>query len=392
MPDNGAPDTCYVVKDGTLEIRATTEGTTLDLGVVARGDCLTAGDAGTVAYTVTAREVSNVVELSGMAFDLLPPATQRALSQTIAASSARRFNALVVQHVAAAGRNALLASAVKGLPARSRLLLDLPPLRQALNEIPALPVQATGLAIKLLDDRSRADDVVESIKNDPALASLVLKRVNSAHYGLESKVSDHYRALLLLGTATVYQLLLESAVESVVGDGPETREIQARATMVSVLAYEIAMASGQENPLLASTVGLLHNIGDSIALLLRRTKPDIAGLLDLVESPALGAAVLAAWGLPERVHQVVERHHQAAVLLPEELDCHPAEVAVLYLAGVCHDVLLERATPPAHVTAYMTRLGLRETNCATFCKEVLVPALAKKVESLPAAVRSRLQS
>ena len=46
----------------------------------------------------------------------------------------------------------------------------------------------------------------------------------------------------------------------------------------------------------------------------------------------------------------------------------------------------------AHATAYMTRLGLRETNCATFCKEVLVPALAKKVESLPAAVRSRLQS
>src|SRR4029453_9096968 len=98
-----------------------------------------------------------------------------------------------------------------------------------------LAVQAPGLAIKLLDDRSRADGVVESIKNDPALASLVLKRVNSAHYGLESKVSDHCRALLLRGTATFYQLLLESTVESVVGDRPETREIQARATMVSVL-------------------------------------------------------------------------------------------------------------------------------------------------------------
>ena len=32
----------------------------------------------------------------------------------------------------------------------------IPPMRQALNEIPALPVQATGLAIKLLDDRSSA--------------------------------------------------------------------------------------------------------------------------------------------------------------------------------------------------------------------------------------------
>jgi len=62
------------------------------------------------------------------------------------------------------------------------------------------------------------------------------------------------------------------------------------------------------------------------------------------------------------------------------------------VARVCHDVLLGGATPPAHASAYMTRLGLREANPATFCREVLVPALAKKAESLPAAVRARLSS
>jgi HD-like signal output (HDOD) protein len=290
-----------------------------------------------------------------------------------------------------AGRSAQLAASVKDGPAQARRMLALPLLRQALGEIPALPVHATGLAAKLLDDRTRVDDAVESIKNDPALASLVLKRVNSAHYGLETKVSDHYHALLLLGTATVYQLLMESAIESVVGDLPETRDIQARATMLSVLGYEIALATGQENPLLASTIGLLHNIGDSLALLIRRSRPEAAGLLDLVAGPVLGASVLAGWGLPERVYQVVERQQQASVLLPEELDGHSAELGVLYLAGVCHDVLLEGATPPAHAAAYMAWLGLRETNTATFCREVLVPALAKKLETLPAAVRARLQ-
>jgi hypothetical protein len=53
--------------------------------------------------------------------------------------------------------------------------------------------------------------------------------------------------------------------------------------------------------------------------------------------------------------------------------------------------MLEGATPPAHTTAYMTRLGLKDTNCAAFCKDVLVPALAKKLETLPAAARARLQ-
>jgi len=102
--------------------------------------------------------------------------------------------------------------------------------------------------------------------------------------------------------------------------------------------------------------------------------------------------VLAGWGLPARVYEVVQRQELPESVLPEELDVHGMELSVLYVAKVCHDVLLDGTTPPAHVGAYMTRLGLRETNAATFCREVLVPALAKKAESLPAAVRARLSS
>jgi HD-like signal output (HDOD) protein len=389
VPSAGA---CYFVIEGPLELCRTTNGVSVSLGVVGRGECLEAATDGAPPYTVMARDTASVIELSALAFDLLPPATQRALGRIAALSSARRFDTLAARHAALAGRNAHLVSLMKDASARARRVLASPPLRQALAEIPALPVHATGLASKLLDDRTRADEVVESIKNDPALAGLVLKRVNSAFYGLETKVSDHYRALLLLGTATVYQLILESAIESVIPDTPESRDIQARATLVAVLAYEIAIASGQGHPLLASTIGLLHNIGDSIALLIRRTRPDAAALIDCVEPPALGAAMLTGWGLPERVSRVVEQQDQPKVLLPEELDVHGAELAVLYLARVCHDVLLERATPPANAGDYMARLGLREMDCATFCRETLVPALARKVDALPAAVRARLQS
>jgi len=384
--------TSYFVVEGPLELRATIEGSTLVLGTIARGECFeAAAETGAVPYTLTAREAATVIELGPLAFDLLPPAAQRTLGRIVTSSSARHFDALAARLATVAGRNAHLSTMLKGA-AHAERLLAVPALRDALAQIPALPVRAAGLATRLLDDRTHADDVVESIKNDPALASLVLKRVNSAYYGLETKVSDHYRALLLLGTASVYQLILEAAVESVIPDTPESRDIQARATLTSVLAYEIALASGQVNPLLASTIGLLHNIGHSIALMIRKTRPDVADLLDCVDAPALGAAVLTAWGLPERVFEVVARQDQPHALLPEELDVHGAELAVLYVARVCHDVLLERATPPVQVSAYMARLGLRDSDCATFCREKLVPALAKKVESLPAAVRARLQS
>jgi hypothetical protein len=59
----------------------------------------------------------------------------------------------------------------------------------------------------------------------------------------------------------VYQIVLESAVDTVIADGPEAREIQARAHLVSVLSCEIAIVARGVNPLAASTIGLLHNIG-----------------------------------------------------------------------------------------------------------------------------------
>jgi HD-like signal output (HDOD) protein len=389
VPETGAADATYFVAEGLLEIRAVRDGV---VGVVGRGECIDVlAEGGALPYTATAREAGSVVELSPLAFDLLPPAVQRTLGRVSAASAARRFNALAARHATLASRNAQLVAGVKDVAERARRLLAVPQIRQALAEVPGLPVHATGLAVKLLDDRTRADEVVESIKNDPALASLVLKRVNSPYYGLETKVSDHYRALLLLGTASVYQLILESAVESVIPDGPASRASQERATLVSVLAYEIALVSGQVNPLLAATIGLLHNIGESIAPLIRGAKPELEALVACLDAPALGAAVLAGWGLPERVHEVVERQAQPRVLLPEELDVHAAENGVLYLAQVCHDVLLEGATPPAHAEAYMAVLNLRaETSCASFCRDVLAPALAKKAECLPAAVRARL--
>jgi len=218
-PASGAS---YFVVEGPLELRATTQGAALVVGTVGKGDCLeVGGEGGEPPYLLIAREPASVVEIGAAAFELLPAATQCLLGRLAASSSARRFNALTARHTAAAGRGASLAAALRAADRRVNRVLAAPQLRQALGDVPPLPMQAAGLATKILDDRTHADEVVESIKNDPALASLMLKRVNSAYYGLETKVSDHYRALLMLGTASVYQLILESAVESVIPDVPD---------------------------------------------------------------------------------------------------------------------------------------------------------------------------
>ena len=249
------PGACYFVTEGPLELRATVNGVGVTVGVVNGGECLEPrADVAEAPYALVAREAASAIELSAAAFELLPAATQCLLGRVASSSSSRRFNALTTRHLGSVARNVRLAVALREAEQRTSRVLGSPQLRDALAQVPTPPVQAMGIANKILDDRTHADEVVESIKNDPALASLVLKRVNSAYYGLETKVSDHYRALLLLGTATVYQLILESAVESVIPDMQESREIQARATMTSVLAYEVALVSGRVPPLLASTI------------------------------------------------------------------------------------------------------------------------------------------
>lgn len=382
----------YVVVDGTLELRVAALGPAIEVGAIERGACLaTAAAAGALACAAGAAGAT-VIELSAPAFELLPPALQRTLDRSAVTTTARSLNALAARHAAAEGRTAALVAAVRDAGARAARMLAASPLREALAAIPALPIHATDLAMRLLDDMTRADDLAEAIKSDPALAGLVLKRVNSAAYGLEVKVTDHYHALLLLGTAMVSQLVLESAVDDVIPPTPDARAIQARATATSILAYEIALASGKIAPLAASTIGLLHNIGDSLTLLLRRDRPALAGVLEGVPGPAVGGAVLASWGLPARVCEVVRRQDEAPMLGAEGLGEYADELAVLSLARVAHDAVLDGVTPPAFVAEHMMRLGLRDTDGAAFCREVLAPALTRRGNALPAAIRARLRS
>jgi len=387
----GLAGACVVVLDGALALRATADDAALSLGVVAKGECWSL-DPGHRSYDVVALGPTTVVTVTRAGLALLPPATRRLVDDTAASTAAARFDALATCYASAGRRHTALASSVKELFARSSRVLASPAFRQMLATIPALPVHATDLAARLLDDGAHADEVVESIRNNPAVAGLVLKRVNSAYYGLTTKISDYYRALLLLGSNAVYQLVLDSAVAAIVPDEPDAREVRARALVISALAYEIALVSKAGNPLVASTIGLLHNIGDSLTLFLRRSRPEADALLGCVDAPALGAAVLAAWGLPSLVHQVVARQDHPRLLGPQELDGFVAEIGVLYLARACYDVALGGAAPPPYTGEYMTQLGLKETDCAAFCRDTLGPAIARKGDGVPAALRAWLQA
>lgn len=195
-----------------------------------------------------------------------------------------------------------------------RRLLDDEGLRVDLGDAAQLP-QAPGVYMELQQAMQRDDvtttQIAEIVERDPAMATMVLKVVNSAYVGLPRVVHDVERAVVYLGLAMVCDIVLAADAARSVGAGMrrELEAMQSHGAAVAAVAQRIA-----PRPLAATvrTAGFLHDLG-GLFLASRRKKAfralakatdDPRDLHDrIVDSwgiaPAhVGAYLLAMWGLP----------------------------------------------------------------------------------------------
>ena len=96
-----------------------------------------------------------------------------------------------------------------------------------ITEVTQLPVQP-GAAMRLLwmleDPRTSASDLGRLIESDPALSTQVIRLANTAFYGLSGKVSSAWRAVTVLGLATV------RAIATTAAFGPKPPPTQGQTT------------------------------------------------------------------------------------------------------------------------------------------------------------------
>jgi HD-like signal output (HDOD) protein/CRP-like cAMP-binding protein len=384
----------YGVIAGSLQLTAGAQRHASPLGVVRAGDWL--GSVGTqapVAFTATALEPCTLMEVGPGAFDCLAPRVQLALYKHVAGSSLTQLNSLVGRHAALGGTTEHLVAYIRDRERPVADCLASPTFQEIVAGIPKLPVYAVDLIGKLLDERAHAEQVVDAIKNDPALAGMVLKTVNSPYYGLTTKIADYYHALLYLGTIAVYQLVVSSGLEHVLPDTKESREIQAHSHLVSLIASEIARLTNAVPPQLAATIGLLHDVGRCVAPVMKQQQPGAAALIDLLDASRLGARLLGSWGLPGGVVAPIAHQREPEFSPPESVDgAHRNEVAILHLAHLCGDLAVGRepAGPTIFVEGYLAALRTRETTLPDFYRESVLPAITKPLGRLPARVRQAL--
>jgi HD-like signal output (HDOD) protein len=250
---------------------------------------------------------------------------------------------------------------------------------------------ASRLAVMLLDENVSTRKVAELAKEDPSLVGAVLKTVNSAYYAFQSKVSDFQHAVLLLGFNQVYQLVMDMGVRTTMPKTSEFRELQFHSMVVSLIGFEISQLCNVKKAVVISTIGLLHDLGKSVILLLKRRHSKMSLLIDMLDHPKVGSLLLKEWNIPDEVSQSLQYQCYPEWLPPERIPKEWREnVTTLYIAHLCHDYLWgksENELSTAFLGEYMDVLNLPERSIAELVQNKVLPALNKKLNTFPENVR-----
>ncbi|HEU4459457.1 MAG TPA: HDOD domain-containing protein [Methylibium sp.] len=185
-------------------------------------------------------------------------------------------------------------------------------------DLPACPQVLVQLSVLMHDEGANLRIIAELIETDMALASAVVRTVNSAYFGLQRRVESVPEAVRYLGTREVSALTFEIGLRGAFPPRPMLNALWERAGRRG-LAMGRAAPALDLDPWLAHTAGLFAESGQA-ALVMHDTEgyeallastPDAFAQLEGetalygVNHAALGAALCQVWGLSSQVAAAV---------------------------------------------------------------------------------------
>ena len=252
-----------------------------------------------------------------------------------------------------------------------------------ISEVSTLPAVAIRIVEVANDPDSEAVDLLEVVEYDAALATRIIRTVNSSYYGLQNKVAELRLAITLLGFKEIRNLAMTAYIAQLFKQ-PAHHAHYSREGLwnhligVGTVAKLIAETSKKVAPREAYLAGLLHDLG--FILIDQYLHKPFCKMLDALgpEVPVLevedetlgfdhaelGAFVADQWRLPKQLTTAIRYHHD-----PDRYEGeHSAMVYVVALANFfCHlkDLsslgIRQTQKPPAE---WFTALGLQKGDIA----------------------------
>ncbi len=243
------------------------------------------------------------------------------------------------------------------------------------GELISLP-RAYHRVNEMLDDpRYGPVDIGHVIGHEPALTARLLRLANSAALRLPTKVDSVPMAITVLGTRSLRELLLATAVatafERINTKLVDVADFWHHSIYCGMLTRLLSRRLGWANSEQVFIGGLLHDLGKLVIYhqlpyqasqvltqIKRSQQPAYLIERELLgfDHARVGEALLKSWDLPEIFCEIVAHHHE-----PQASSAYARETQLVYLANsLCKKI------EPGH------KLGDNERGDEVLCRQVAV--------------------
>jgi len=204
------------------------------------------------------------------------------------------------------------------------------------------------------DQQYSAADIGETISDNAELSARLLRIANSPFFGFPSHINNVPRAITVIGTTELRDLLLATSAIDVFDELPNQlismETFWRHSLRCGVIARSLAMHLHKPNVERFFAAGLLHDIG---SLLINHKLPELASKAlnksnnnrqrrFIIEQEimgfnhaTIGAELLRQWGLPSYIVEAVEHHHT-----PSLATHYPQDAAIAHIANYLSNTML----------------------------------------------------
>ncbi|MFP4163143.1 MAG: HDOD domain-containing protein [Chitinispirillaceae bacterium] len=201
---------------------------------------------------------------------------------------------------------------------------------QSINNLPTLPSVIAKMTELLQNPSTSAEEVGQAIKSDQALASKVLKLVNSAFYGFPGRIGTITHAVVILGFSTVKNIVLTASILDAFRNKPVDEKVfnpenfWIHSIACGAAAQCIARTLGSSEKEECFIAGLIHDIGKIILYqympeefirTIRKSNQDEKLFFESerelfeITHQEIGSELARLWHLPPHLNNAVAYHH-----------------------------------------------------------------------------------
>ncbi len=210
----------------------------------------------------------------------------------------------------------------------------------------SLPETVTRTQTLINSSDSSAAEIGDSLSHDPALTARLLRIVNSPYYGFATQIETVSRAITLIGTLELLDLVLATSVIRLFDDIPPELvtmdKFWEHSLYTAVIARILAQHGRAPNTERYFIAGLIHDIGE-LVLFSQRPRQSAEVLRLVQEKPGdllaaetqvfgfthsqVGAELARTWNLPPSLVTAIRYHHA-----PADADSFQLETAIVHCA------------------------------------------------------------